>query len=682
MRFLKLDSLSAGNHTWSSWANDTTGNANGTPNYTLNITRAPVNVTMLVNNSGTNRTFNGLVFNFTATKNVSQGTIELVYNNTDVNLQLNSSTLNTAYRLWLQNNATGYLLTARYNETQNYSAAAYAIQVTLSPGAATYSGANASCPTVYSTSTPVWFNATWSHGLTLNVTFDVDGLNRSPLQIGDTYFLKYDNLSAGTHYFISYANDTAANMNATTNRSCNISKGAVNASAYLNASEENRTITGLPNVTNFTATKNVSEGTIELRFNHTVSNQLVNSSTGQVAYYIWLQNNETVIRLTARYAQTQNYSASNESILITFANDTQAPRHSNNQTNSTYYGEAIMLGINWTDNLALANYTFSWNAGNGTWVNDTVTPMTGGANWSNITKNVPSTSTNFSWKWYAWDNASNMNATPEYSFNTSSPGPTPRPPITGSPPTGGIWYGGGSGSSSSATPTPTPTLILATPTPAPATETTPTLTVETTPAPRSENTIEIAIPPFSSNPTAQVPEENQHLTPIISITLQTPPILSYPITFTLKELETPPAPVRTALGVPLSMISITTNAPPGLTNNTRITFKLPIAAVNLTTDSVTLARLDGLEWVELPTQLLSKDGNYYIFETTTSEITTFTILRKPIVTQAATTDPTPSPTNTAPGLQAWGKQSALNEIFELSYTALKRASQLASVVFR
>lgn len=106
----------------------------------------------------------------------------------------------------------------------------------------------------------------------------------------------------------------------------------------------------------------------------------------------------------------------------TFSIDKTGPTSSNNSTNSTYAGQIIKHNLGWRDNVALTGYIFSFDNGNGTFVNESFVSMTGTANWSNVTKTINSTiGSTIQWKVYANDSANNWNVSSSYAYNATGP---------------------------------------------------------------------------------------------------------------------------------------------------------------------------------------------------------------------------------------------------------------------
>jgi hypothetical protein len=88
------------------------------------------------------------------------------------------------------------------------------------------------------------------------------------------------------------------------------------------------------------------------------------------------------------------------------------PQYSNVGSNTTtpYTNEPVLHYVYWTDDKGLSGYIFSSNY-SGSWANDSFVPMTGTANWSNVTKNAPSRSGVYGWCIYANDSDGLWNVT-------------------------------------------------------------------------------------------------------------------------------------------------------------------------------------------------------------------------------------------------------------------------------
>jgi len=92
--------------------------------------------------------------------------------------------------------------------------------------------------------------------------------------------------------------------------------------------------------------------------------------------------------------------------------DTAPPTYSSNSTNSTFAGTSVLHSLNWTDNIGLSGYIFSFDNCTGTMVNDSWVNMSGTGNWSNVTKTINSTvGCIIRWCVYANDTSNNWNST-------------------------------------------------------------------------------------------------------------------------------------------------------------------------------------------------------------------------------------------------------------------------------
>ncbi|MBI5177142.1 hypothetical protein HY995_03585, partial [Candidatus Micrarchaeota archaeon] len=100
--------------------------------------------------------------------------------------------------------------------------------------------------------------------------------------------------------------------------------------------------------------------------------------------------------------------------------DCEAGKWFANSTNSTCFNTAARLSLGWTDNYALYGYIFSYDEGNGAFVNDSPALLSGTLNWTNSTRLLSSPAgSRVRWKVYTQDFWSNWNATPVFSFTIS-----------------------------------------------------------------------------------------------------------------------------------------------------------------------------------------------------------------------------------------------------------------------
>lgn len=102
--------------------------------------------------------------------------------------------------------------------------------------------------------------------------------------------------------------------------------------------------------------------------------------------------------------------------------DTTSPQWSSRSVNNTnpQILDQVLFSAQWTDNTALSSYIYSWNASGvscNTWANDSVVTFIGTQNWSNVSKQIPTTCVlgdldNIAWYVWANDTTNNINSTP------------------------------------------------------------------------------------------------------------------------------------------------------------------------------------------------------------------------------------------------------------------------------
>jgi hypothetical protein len=98
--------------------------------------------------------------------------------------------------------------------------------------------------------------------------------------------------------------------------------------------------------------------------------------------------------------------------------------YSLNSTNSTTAGTPILHSLNWSDDIGLSGYIFSFDNCTGSLVNDAWAPF-GASTWSNVTEVVNSTENcTITWCFYANDTSNNWNGTScssPFSYTTTLP---------------------------------------------------------------------------------------------------------------------------------------------------------------------------------------------------------------------------------------------------------------------
>lgn len=104
------------------------------------------------------------------------------------------------------------------------------------------------------------------------------------------------------------------------------------------------------------------------------------------------------------------------------ATDITKPTYSNDGHNTTVAGASVLFSIEYNDDIALhpgGQYIFSTN-NTGTWINESAVNFTATPNWANVSKTLNSTaSLTISYRWYADDNAGNINDTGIFTLTTT-----------------------------------------------------------------------------------------------------------------------------------------------------------------------------------------------------------------------------------------------------------------------
>ena len=123
------------------------------------------------------------------------------------------------------------------------------------------------------------------------------------------------------------------------------------------------------------------------------------------------------------YMGTNNHGVAVVLTVDVPAADTTKPTYSNAQTNTTIAGKSCLFSIQYNDDTALnpnGQYIFSTN-NTGTWVNDSAINFTATPSWANVTKTLNSSvGLSIGYRWYADDNAGNVNNTEIFTLTTTS----------------------------------------------------------------------------------------------------------------------------------------------------------------------------------------------------------------------------------------------------------------------
>lgn len=134
---------------------------------------------------------------------------------------------------------------------------------------------------------------------------------------------------------------------------------------------------------------------------------------------------EVDVLFNSSYGNTsvQENSTEDRTVNLNPAIDTTNPTYSLNQTNNTIVGKSTLFSIKYDDNSTLhpnGQYIFSTN-NSGSWANESAVNFTATPNWANVTKTLNSTvGISIGYRWYADDNAGNINNTGIFTLTTTS----------------------------------------------------------------------------------------------------------------------------------------------------------------------------------------------------------------------------------------------------------------------
>jgi len=331
-------------------ANDTVNHINDTEiiNFTvLDITKPSVTIIEPTENS-TNDVYSTVEIKVNATDETQ---VDIVY----ANITWNSvyEIINLSYNAtssYYEGAFTNTSLPATYNlaviaidtagNTNNTEKTYFNLQ---DVGAPTYSNIieSPSEPITYSIGQNYQFNITWIDNVNVDsVILEFDGTNYTDIvPDGNVYSRTFVDLSAGTHNYIWYANDTSNNQNNTGVLNYTIDKTSSSINLTLDGIAENKTIEINTAVTIKAETITPSAGYLKLYQNGDLINNgtdpLVNTTTyPETGAY----------NITAIYLTTQNYLESSETLFIT-VEDTQNPSVTNIITNPGVINQTQLTNI-------------------------------------------------------------------------------------------------------------------------------------------------------------------------------------------------------------------------------------------------------------------------------------------------------------------------------------------------
>lgn len=117
-------------------------------------------------------------------------------------------------------------------------------------------------------------------------------------------------------------------------------------------------------------------------------------------------------------------AAQRPNLFVTYTEASNPPQWFSNSTNSTKSGSPVEHRVYWTGDSDFSGYYFSFDNGNGTFINNSFAAISGTTNWTNITKVVNSTvGSNIRWQVYLNDSTNTWNATSIFTYTTTASEP-------------------------------------------------------------------------------------------------------------------------------------------------------------------------------------------------------------------------------------------------------------------
>ncbi len=316
--------LPVGSYYWKSYANDTTGNENSTDIWYFTISRATPVIVLTVNGSASATSIDedsSIWLNGSLTTGDSDYTLEMYIDN--VLKATNTSGPVTNYTLF--DTPGAFNVTLRHLQTQNYTEYNKSLILTVNDKTApAWSNNQSYLTSVYNASFLAHFNITWTDNVGIDkVLFESNysGMPTNYTMVNSTA-TKWNYsaiLPTGSHYWKSYANDTAGNQNQT-----DIWYFTVLQPLVINA-------------------QNIYNGSALLVFNATISNSTYvehqSTTNGNITF--------TKSGIFDIYVTAPNYLYDNDSVIVTL-NTVTTPAHTSYlfQHNLTVHAKQKISQIN------------------------------------------------------------------------------------------------------------------------------------------------------------------------------------------------------------------------------------------------------------------------------------------------------------------------------------------------
>jgi hypothetical protein len=168
--------------------------------------------------------------------------------------------------------------------------------------------------------------------------------------------------------------------------------------------------------------------------------QINNLSGESYISTIFVANDTGEFFVRAVFEGDENYSAVEKTLIILISEapemevtetiDEEAPTYSQATVNSTFAGKPTQFMVKITDNFGLSGYIFSFDNGNGIFVNDSFVELSGKSDWIIVAKTIhPEAGKTIRWRIYGKDINENWSNSETFSF-TTTPFPVSRPEPT------------------------------------------------------------------------------------------------------------------------------------------------------------------------------------------------------------------------------------------------------------
>jgi len=209
-------------------------------------------------NNQINTTMNGTIINFSVVITDDTALSGYIFSTNNTGTWINDTWTalasgGTAYNITTLNDTIGVVVNYTFyanDSFDNWEIGIYSLTTTSSDTYPEYSNIQTNNPSNYSSTQKTWMNITWTDESGISIVriesnFSGSPTNYTPTQSGSVYYLNLV-LPAGSHYWKSYANDTADQWNTSTQQNFTISNASNPVNLYLNGTLNSNKTQGLP----------------------------------------------------------------------------------------------------------------------------------------------------------------------------------------------------------------------------------------------------------------------------------------------------------------------------------------------------------------------------------------------------------------------------------------------------